>query len=88
MVRSLTLVLVVWNLIVFAIYAYDKWASRVGWRRVRESTLIACAFGFGAVGALVAMQLLRHKTQKLVFTVLVPFALLTGAILTFLFVTR
>ena len=86
--RSLFLVLALWNLAVFALYAYDKWAARNGARRIRESTLIACAFGFGALGAFVAMKVFRHKTKKLVFTVLVPFALLTGTVMTFLFVTR
>jgi len=86
--RTLALVLAVWNLVVFAIYAYDKWAAGVGARRIRESTLIACAFGFGALGALVAMKLLRHKTRKPVFTMLVPFALFTSIILTVLFVLR
>lgn len=86
--RGLALLLLIWNVVVFVIYGYDKWAARNGERRVRESTLIACAFGFGGVGALAAMKLFRHKTRKLVFTTLVPLSVLIGGVLTFLFVTR
>ncbi|WP_412762994.1 DUF1294 domain-containing protein [Rhizobium skierniewicense] len=52
------------NIIVFLIYGWDKKAARrVEWR-VRESVLLWLAFLGGSLGAVLAQQLLRHKTRK------------------------
>ena len=86
--RSYVLILAVWNAFVFAVYAWDKLAAKRGAPRVRESTLLFLAFAFGSLGAIAAMRLLRHKTQKLGFTLLVPLALCLSTAITFLFVLR
>ena len=52
------------NLITFAIYAYDKMIAKTQLTRVPESLLLLLAFVGGTIGALAAMQLLRHKTAK------------------------
>ena len=67
-------VLVVWNIITFALYAIDKSrAKRNAWR-IKESTLIGVAFLMGGVGAMLGMSMLRHKTQHIKFKLLVPLA--------------
>lgn len=86
--RGTMLVLLVWNVAVFFIYAWDKYLAKTGGRRVRESTLIGLAFAFGSVGAMTAMRLVRHKTQKLAFTMLVPMAFFMNAVMLVLFVWR
>lgn len=86
--RGTWLVLFVWNVFVFGVYAWDKYRARTGERRVRESTLIALAFAFGSVGAMTGMRFLRHKTQKAVFTMLVPLAFFMNAAMLVLFVWR
>lgn len=48
----IAILLVVWNLIVFALYAIDKHKARNGARRISEKTLLACTFLLGAAGAL------------------------------------
>jgi uncharacterized membrane protein YsdA (DUF1294 family) len=68
-------VLIVWNIIVFAMYAADKRKAAKNKWRISEATLIACAFVMGGIGALFGMRILRHKTQHLKFKLLIPLAL-------------
>ena len=48
----------------FVVYAVDKAAARSGRQRVSEGSLIVLGFVGGWPGALLAQQLLRHKTVK------------------------
>ncbi|XUY28197.1 DUF1294 domain-containing protein [Agrobacterium sp. rho-8.1] len=52
------------NIIVFLIYGWDKKAARSGEWRMSESVLLWLAFLGGSLGAVLAQQLLRHKTRK------------------------
>jgi uncharacterized membrane protein YsdA (DUF1294 family) len=52
------------TLLTFLTYAYDKWAARGGHWRISEKTLHILSLVGGWVGALLAQQLLRHKTVK------------------------
>jgi len=54
----------------FLAYAADKSAARRHARRTPESTLHLLALAGGWPGALVAQQLLRHKTAKLRFRIM------------------
>ncbi len=62
----------VWNAVVFYVYAYDKMAARGGARRVREDKLILLAIAGGGIGAFACQRLMRHKTRKPPFSVLLP----------------
>ncbi len=55
------------NCATLACYGYDKAMARTGGRRVRESVLHLLAAVGGTPGALVAQQLLRHKTRDRAF---------------------
>jgi uncharacterized membrane protein YsdA (DUF1294 family) len=55
--------------IAVAVYAMDKTAARRDRRRVPESTLLAIGLIGGWPGAIVAQELLRHKTTKRSFRV-------------------
>lgn len=55
------------SLATFIVYALDKRAALRGDWRVGESTLHALALGCGWPGALLAQQLLRHKSVKPAF---------------------
>jgi len=55
------------SLLTFAWYAKDKYSARQGARRTPENRLHLLALIGGWPGALVAQQLLRHKTRKLAF---------------------
>lgn len=63
------------NLLAFFLYALDKSLAKKHRRRVSEGLLLATAVLGGALGAFLAMQLLRHKTNKSAFKVIVPLSL-------------
>ena len=74
------------NVLTFIVYGVDKWkAQRVRWR-VPEATLMGLAALGGSVGAWLAMQLFRHKTQKKKFRYGVPalFVLQVAAVVLFI----
>lgn len=73
--------LLVINVAAFVMYGMDKKrAVRGQWRIPEKSLLLAAAVG-GALGALLGMQIFRHKTRHLKFTVLVPLCLVLWAVL-------
>ena len=62
----------VYNIVVFGVYWWDKRAARNNVWRIRESTLLVLAFAGGGPGAFAGQRLLRHKTRKQPFRVLLP----------------
>ena len=72
-------VLAVINLASFALYGVDKARAKRGAWRIRESTLLGAAACFGALGALLGMQLFRHKTKHRAFALGVPALLIVQA---------
>lgn len=64
--------LIIINILTFAVYAVDKLNAIEHRGRIRIVTLLGLAFIGGTVGALLAMYILRHKTQKDYFTWGVP----------------
>ena len=55
------------SLLCFALYAFDKRRARSGGWRVPERSLLFWGFLGGWPGAIVAQQVLRHKTRKVSF---------------------
>lgn len=74
------------NVLTFIVYGVDKWKAQRGRWRVPEATLMGLAALGGSVGAWMAMQLFRHKTQKKKFRYGVPalFVLQVAAVLFYL----
>ncbi len=70
------IILLIWNLIVFATYGLDKYNAINGKRRISERNLLSMAFCMGGFGAFLGMQILRHKTRHLKFVICVPLAML------------
>lgn len=69
---ALLIVLLGWNLLSFAVFAFDKYAARQSLRRIPERRLILLTVFGGAGGTYVAQRFLRHKTRKPPFGWLVP----------------
>ena len=78
----------IWNIMVFVIYAYDKWRARRKQYRIPEITLIALAFAGGGIGALLGIFAIRHKTRHIKFRILIPLAALIQAGIAFLFLSN
>ena len=78
--------LLMMNVLTFIVYGVDKWKACHGRRRVPEATLLGLAALGGSMGAWLAMQLFRHKTQKKKFRYGVPaiFVLQLAVVLLFL----
>ena len=60
-------VVVVMSLVTFFFYFADKQKAKKGEWRIKEAVLLALGFLGGAIGALVAMQVFRHKTKHWYF---------------------
>lgn len=55
------------SLICFGVYAFDKSAAIAERRRISEASLIAWGLLGGWPGAILAQEVFRHKTKKLMF---------------------
>ena len=62
------------GLTTFAVYGWDKARSKTGGWRVPEVTLHVLALAGGVVGAWAGRAVLRHKTRKREFTVVLSVA--------------
>ena len=73
------------NLISFALYGIDKLKAKAGAWRISEATLLLAAL-LGPVGAMLGMELFRHKTKHAKFKILVPlFLVLPIALAVYIF---
>ena len=76
----------VMSIIAFVLYKVDKEKAQKGKWRIKEATLLGFGFFGGAVGALLAMKIFRHKTKHWYFTVInVAGLLFQAAVLYFFF---
>lgn len=74
-------VMIVMNLVSFALMAHDKSAARKGARRVPEKTLFLATALFGGLGGVLGMQLLRHKTKHWYFKLFFPLLLIAQIVI-------
>ena len=70
--KTILLLLVAVNLVSFSLYGLDKLKAKKGLWRIKESTLLLVALLGGSLGALLGMEVFRHKTKHWQFKVLVP----------------
>lgn len=64
------LILIVMSLITFFLYLCDKQRAKKNRWRIRESLLLGFGVLGGAVGAIAAMNIFRHKTKHRYFWVI------------------
>jgi uncharacterized membrane protein YsdA (DUF1294 family) len=57
------------SLICFCLYVFDKSAAIGGRRRISELSLLTSGMLCGWPGAILAQQLMRHKTKKPMFRI-------------------
>lgn len=71
--QNIIIYLIIINIIGFAIMYIDKQKAKKGKWRIPEKTIfIVTALG-GGIGTISGMYTFRHKTQKLNFTIGLPF---------------
>lgn len=75
------------NVGIFILYGYDKMQARREQWRISEKNLLIGSI-FGPFGAFLAMQIFRHKTQKMKFSLLIPAFMIIHVILITVFLTR
>lgn len=85
---ALLIIFLLFNVVTFCLFWWDKDAARNGGWRVSEASLLQFAFLGGSLGAVAAQRLLRHKTRKEPFrtylmAILVLHVLLVSAALIF-----
>lgn len=73
--------ILIFSVFTFVLYAYDKQCAQNDRWRVSEFTLLFTAASGGAMGALAAMYVFHHKTQKSRFVYGVPLMIITQTIL-------
>ena len=76
MSRWLLWTLIGLNLLSFALYGIDKSKAKRGAWRIPEKTLLLAALLGGSLGALLGMEVFRHKTKHWKFKLLVPLFLI------------
>lgn len=72
------------NIVTFFVYGIDKVKAKKKKRRISESTLLILAVVGGTIGALLAMNVWRHKTMHKKFKYGLPLILLVQIVLIFL----
>ena len=80
-VKVLLIYLLVMNVVSFLMMWYDKHEAQTNQWRVSEKALFAFALFGGSIGGIAGMQIFRHKTKKLKFTVGMPTILIVEIIL-------
>lgn len=66
--------LVIINIVAFAMYGIDKSKAKKKRWRISEASLLSMAFLGGAYGAWLGMRVFHHKTRHKKFQILVPLA--------------
>ena len=74
--------LILLNLVTFVLFALDKRKAVRGKWRIPEALLLILSVLGGSMGALMAMSLFRHKTQKKLFSIGIPLVFILHTILT------
>jgi uncharacterized membrane protein YsdA (DUF1294 family) len=77
----IALIFTAWNSIVFFTYGVDKQKAKKHKRRISEQTLLLLAAFMGGIGALLGMNVFRHKTKHLKFKIGVPLLLLLNIVI-------
>mgnify|MGYP002868261644 CR=1 FL=1 len=79
--KYLGIYLILMNLLALTLMGVDKRRARAGKWRIRERTLFLSAALGGSVGAILGMQLFRHKTKHKSFTIGMPMILLVQIVI-------
>lgn len=71
----LKVTLLIWNILVFFLFAVDKYKAIKKKNRISEFSLIFCSMLCGGLGAILSMIIFNHKTKKPKFRFFIPVSL-------------
>ncbi|MFZ3151460.1 MAG: DUF1294 domain-containing protein [Anaerolineaceae bacterium] len=64
------IIIIVFSIITFFLFGYDKRAAKLGHWRIPEKVLLGMSILGGALGGLAGMVIFHHKTRKTYFWVI------------------
>ena len=73
--------LIIINITTFVVFAVDKIRAIRGAWRTSEATLFGLSLAGGSLGGILAMQICRHKTKHLSFTLGLPLILIVQIVI-------
>ena len=76
MTQTIVYILICINVVTFVVYGIDKFEAKQGSWCISEATLLTLAVVGGSIGALLGMQVWRHKTMHKKFKYGLPLILL------------
>ena len=86
--KVILLYLLIINASGFLLMLIDKWKAKKNLWRIPEKTLLGVALIGGSIGAYAGMQLFRHKTKHLKFTIGIPVIIALQLIATAYFLSK
>ena len=86
--KTILLYLLIINASGFLLMLIDKWKAKKNLWRIPEKALLGVALIGGSIGAYAGMQLFRHKTKHLKFTVGIPVIIALQLIATACFLSK
>jgi uncharacterized membrane protein YsdA (DUF1294 family) len=86
MLESISIIIVIINIVTFIIYGIDKYKAKKGKWRIPENSLIGLAIIGGSIGAYLGMRVWHHKTMHLKFKYGIPLIIIIQLIAAYMFV--
>ena len=86
MLESISIIIVIINIVTFIIYGIDKYKAKKGKWRIPENSLIGLAIIGGSIGAYLGMRVWHHKTMHLKFKYGIPLIIVIQLGIAYMFV--
>lgn len=86
MLESISIIIVIINIVTFIIYGIDKYKAKKGKWRIPENSLIGLAIIGGSIGAYLGMIVWHHKTMHLKFKYGIPLIIVIQLVIAYMFV--
>lgn len=86
MLESISIIIVIINIVTFIIYGIDKYKAKKGKWRIPENSLIGLAIIGGSIGAYLGMRVWHHKTMHMKFKYGIPLIIVIQLVIAYMFV--
>ena len=86
MLESISIIIVIINIVTFIVYGIDKYKAKKGKWRIPENSLIGLAIIGGSIGAYLGMRVWHHKTMHLKFKYGIPLIIAIQMVIAYMLV--